>query len=232
MDLQERAVRIMEDDRRRVVRDLQDGLFQVLSNMSMRLDLVIRWMDVEPDRVNDEILRVYRRMEQAILDVRQFIDDLQPVSVHAVGLGPAVMAMARRLEQEWGVPITVVDDTAAMLRCSSTMSLMLYRAIQEAVANAGKDARAERVMVRLYRDGPHLSVDIVDDGHGFDPQALGSGHYGLSLMTDRIAVLGGTCEVESEAGHGTTIRFRVPMDAPTPHETADAVVLENSPTPL
>lgn len=229
-DLQERLVRIMEDDRRWIVRDLQDGLLQVLSNTSMRLDLVMRWMDVAPERVNDEILRVYRRLGQAILDVRQFVDDLQPVSVDAFGLGPAVMAMARRLEQEWGVPITVVDDATALAGCLPTTTLMLYRAIQEAVTNAAKHAHADRVVVRLYQDSPHLGVDVVDDGIGFDPHHVGPGHYGLRIMEDRAGVLGGTCQVESEAGHGTTIRLRVPV-APVPPGTAEAMAWGNSPTP-
>ena len=230
MDGQERSVRIMEDDRRRFVRELQDGLLQALSNTSMRLDLVMRWMDVAPERVDDEILRVYRRLGQAILDLRQFIDDLQPVPADAVGLVPAVMAMAHRLEQEWGVPITVVDDATAVAGCPPTTTLMLYRAIQEAVTNAGKHAHAERVMVRLYREGSHLGVDVVDDGTGFDPHHVGPGHYGLRIMEDRAGVLGGTCQVESAAGHGTTIRLRVPV-APVQQDTAEAMVWGNSPTP-
>ncbi|NMP24987.1 sensor histidine kinase [Sulfobacillus harzensis] len=213
MDWQERAIRIMEDDRRRFVRDLQDGLLQILSNTSMRLDFLMRSMDVETAQAHEEILRVYRRLDQAIVDVRHLIDDLQPVPVAEVGLGTALVELAHRLEQEWGVPITVVDDSAGASMSRVTADLMLYRAVQEAVTNAVKHAQTERIIVRLYRKGPHLRIDVVDDGRGFDPQYPHPGQYGLGIMSDRIAAVGGGCLIESELGRGTQVHFSVPMPA-------------------
>jgi signal transduction histidine kinase len=82
------------------------------------------------------------------------------------------------------------------------------RVVQEALTNARRHSGAERVSVALRRDGGDLVAEISDDGRGFDPQS--SSGVGLSSMRERAAALGGRLEVESEPGHGTAVRLRVP----------------------
>lgn len=212
MDVSAKSIWIMEEERRRFARDLHDGPVQVLANTSMRLDVLSRMLEIDSDAVESEIQRIRRRLGQAVIEIRQMIYDLQPVAIDAVGLTAALMALRHRMEEDWGVPITVVDDLGDGPQPSSETSMMLYRAVQEAVANAAKHARAHYILVQLTRQDGYLSGEVVDDGTGFDPQLPRAGHYGLANMKERMELVGGTLTVESAPGSGgTRVRFTVPV---------------------
>ncbi len=213
MDVSARSIWMMEEERRRFARDLHDGPVQVLANTSMRLDVLSRMLEVDSHMVEGEILRIRRRMGQAVIEIRQLIYDLQPVAIDAVGLTAALAALTHRLEEDWSMPITVVDEVNAGALLSPETGMMLYRAIQEAVTNAARHAQANYILVRLTHEAGTVHCEVVDDGTGFDPQAPRPGHYGLGTMKERLTLVGGTTSVDStpEQG-GTRIRFSVPVD--------------------
>ncbi len=105
------------------------------------------------------------------------------------------IAVALDLCDEPGLPLQVKQD--------------LYRIAQEAMHNTVKHARASRINVRLWQTSEALLLEVRDDGVGFDAMASFPGHLGLRSMQERVALLGGTCEIESSAGTGTRLRIRI-----------------------
>ncbi len=214
MEGQERAIRMMEEERRRFARDLHDGPVQVLSNTSMRLDVLNRMMEVDSGMAEEELRRIRRRLGQAVIEIRQLIYDLQPVAVDELGLADSIVAMAHRLEQDWGIPITVANCTEGHPGPDPASALMLFRAVQEASANAAKHAQANAIIVKLEWVDDAWQVDVEDDGSGFDVRVNHPGHYGLGNMVERLELVGGQCTIESTPGEGTRVRLTVPGRAP------------------
>lgn len=88
----------------------------------------------------------------------------------------------------------------------------LYRLAQEALHNVVKHARGRAAIIRHEIEGSRLLLEVIDDGVGFDPEAVSLGHMGLRNMAERAAQAGGSLTVESRPGHGTAIRLKVPYD--------------------
>lgn len=212
VDDQERAVRMMEQERRRFARDLNDGPVQVLSNTSMRLDVLTRMMEVDSAMAEEEIRRIRRRLGQAVIEIRQLIYDLQPVPVDEMGLVESILAMAHRLEQDWGLPVTVVNRTSGQVGLEPAVALMLFRAVQEACTNAAKHAQANAIIVTVDSVADRWQVDVEDDGSGFDVESSHRGHYGLGSMAERLELVSGQCVIQSTLGQGTHVRLTVPGD--------------------
>jgi signal transduction histidine kinase len=110
-----------------------------------------------------------------------------------------------------GIPVSCeADDQAHEL--SRGAALALFRIVQEALGNAAKHATAKRISVRLRRSDGFVSLEVSDDGVGFDRTRLGrSGGLGLITMRERAGQLNGTFEVETVSGRGTTIRVTIPF---------------------
>ena len=209
MDISERAVAILEEERSRFARDLHDGPVQVLSNASMRLDMLSQVMAVDVNLAGAEVRRMQRRLVQATTELRQLIYDLQPVAVDAMGIESALTGLAHATERDWKVSVTVdVNGAAPPLRVP--VEMMLYRAVQEALSNAAKHASAQQITITVSSDSDSVSCQVADDGKGFDPARRPSGHYGLGNMADRMALVGGSCTLDTAPGRGTQVTFKVP----------------------
>lgn len=209
MNPSQRTVHILEEERRRFARDLHDGPVQVLSNTSMKLDMLSQLITVDAALAEEEIRRMHHRLVQATTEIRQLIYDLQPVAVDAIGLGDAIKGLAHAARRDWRVPITVnIEGDGPPLPADAQM--MLYRAVQEALNNAAKHAEAEQITITLISGPDAVSCIVTDDGKGFDPAHRPAGHYGLGNMVERLAIVGGHVDVASAPGHGTRITFMVP----------------------
>lgn len=209
MTSSQQTVHILEEERRRFARDLHDGPVQVLSNTSMRLDLLSQLIQVNPTLAEDEIRRMHHRLVQATTELRQLIYDLQPIAVDAIGLDDAFKGLAHRAHRDWSVPVSVqITGTVGALPAEAQM--MLYRAVQEALTNAAKHAEAHTITIELAADVRGVTCVVADDGKGFDPTQRLVGHYGLGNMVERLEVVGGRTELASAPGQGTRVTFTVP----------------------
>lgn len=209
MNRSQRTVHILEEERRRFARDLHDGPVQVLSNTSMRLNMLSQLIQVDPALAEEEIRRMHHRLVQATSELRQLIYDLQPIAVDAMGLDEALKGLTHRVQRDWAVPVTVhVSGDVRVLPADAEM--MLYRAVQEALTNAAKHAEARAIAIELMATEDQVTCIVTDDGKGFDPTHRPPGHYGLGNMVERLEVVGGRADVASSPGHGTRITFTVP----------------------
>ena len=138
--------------------------------------------------------------------------DLRPPMLDDLGLEAALQAFVQDFSHRW--PVKAKFTSGRLGRLSPDVELVLYRIVQEALSNVAKHANASRVEARLTRRGRSLRLVIEDDGCGFDVEAtMGSRGSGLGLfgMEERLALIGGSVQVESAVGRGTRISVEAPL---------------------
>lgn len=199
-----------EDERRRISRELHDGIGQLLATLRMR-------MHAQSDTLTDEHCRVAledmrRIVTDAITEVRQLSQGLRPSVLDDIGLIPALERLAADVNQTGliQVRLSVVDPPAD--RLPEEVESAVYRIVQEAVTNALRHAAARNVSIELLHDAENVEVLVTDDGVGFAAAQRPSAAAGLGLsgMRERAELLHGALTVDSQPGRGTVIRAVIP----------------------
>jgi signal transduction histidine kinase len=199
-----RIVEAADAARRRIERDLHDGAQQRL--VSLALSLRHLESSLEPDSLALRELAVARaELDAALEELRELARGIHPSILTDRGLGAALAAVAGRST----VPVELDLDSCGKLPLS--VQTTAYFVVAEALTNASKHADSDRIQVRVAAGEGHTTVEVRDNGGGGAHPARGSG---LSGLTDRVSALGGTLEIESPIGVGTTIRARIPVTAP------------------
>jgi signal transduction histidine kinase len=199
-----RIVEAADAARRRIERDLHDGAQQRL--VSLALSLRHLESGLEPDSPALRELAVARaELDAALEELRELARGIHPSILTDRGLGAALAAVAGRST----VPVELDLDSCEKLPLS--VQTTAYFVVAEALTNASKHADSDRIEVRVAAGEGHTTVEVRDNGGGGAHPARGSG---LSGLTDRLSALGGTLEIESPVGVGTTIRARIPVTAP------------------
>jgi signal transduction histidine kinase len=205
-----RIVAASDEARRRIERDLHDGMQQRL--VSLGLGVRAAEASVPPDRgdLRGELSRIAMGLADAVEDLQEISRGIHPAILSKGGLGPALETLANR--STIPVELDVTTDT----RVPKAIEVAAYFVASEALANASKHAQASRIAVSLApRDGS-LLLSIRDDGVGGADPARGSGLVGLA---DRVEALGGSINVQSRPGDGTQITAELPCepgDGPQP----------------
>jgi signal transduction histidine kinase len=221
-DLRESRRRIVaaQDERaQRLERNIHDGAQQQLVALAVRLRLAEQMADRDPARVKEMLGDLQADANDALENLRDLARGVYPPLLADKGLTAALEAQARKA----AVPVTVLADGAD--RYPAEVEATVYFCTLEALQNVAKYAEADGVTVSLAPGDGVLTFTIADDGRGFDPRAarLGSGLQG---MRDRVEALGGSLEIESAPGSGTSVTGRVPLHRESP--TA-GVAAERSP---
>lgn len=202
-DFGSRLLRAVDEERRRLERDLHDGAQTRLVFALMTL----RRLDAGLSRGPDPALRLTvaeaeRCLRQALDELRDLAHGIHPAVLTRDGLAPAVTALAEQAQ----VPVVVMVEPGRFAPLTETTA---YFVVSEALANAAKHAKAEAVSVSGRREGDRLVIEVADDGVGGADPALGTGLRGL---TDRVTASGGTLHVDSPTGGGTRVRMELPCD--------------------
>ncbi|MFC7726404.1 histidine kinase [Nocardioides sp. GCM10028917] len=205
----ERLVLAREDDRRRIRRDLHDGLGPVLGGVALRLQAAGNAVDTDPARAHELVALARTEVSDALDDVRRLVHDLRPPALDDLGLEAAVRQQADRVRSE--VDVDVTADGATGL--PAAVEVAAYRIVSEALANVVKHAGARHVDVRLEGDAGGLTVTVADDGRGIGPDVTAG--VGLLSLRERAEELGGRCEVECPESGGTTVRAVLPYGTAT-----------------
>lgn len=195
------------DDRERIGRELHDGVIQSLFSVGMGLQATAaRSRDPE---VESRVEAAVGEIDRAIRDLRNYIFGLRPGILADRQLEQALEDLAREFEAKSGVTtVTDIDGTVAAELAPRAADLV--QLTREALSNVGKHADATTCRVSLHRDVAQATLEIDDDGKGFDSAAPHSG-LGLRNLKERAMAIGGRMTVESSAGEGTTVRFAIPM---------------------
>jgi signal transduction histidine kinase len=199
-----RIVEAADAARRRIERDLHDGAQQRL--VSLALSLRRLEAELEPNSPATRELEVARaELDAALEELRELARGIHPSILTDRGLEAALAAVAGRSP----VPVELDVDSCGELPLS--VQTTAYFVVVEALTNAAKHTESDRIEVRVAVDDGHARVEVRDDGCGGVDPARGSG---LSGLADRVTALGGTLEIESPVGVGSTIRARIPVRAP------------------
>ena len=206
-----------ENERRRISRELHDQIGQTVTGLLLGLKNLEQSLEETPSRAARlEKLHWLQGLASGIgRDIHQIAADLRPTALDDLGLYKAIEAFCSEWSRRFGVNIDfqVLGHTD---RVPAEVEIALYRAIQEALNNVVKHADARNVSVVLDRRNQELRAIVEDDGKGFDPLKLARPDLkglklGLSVIEERLALLGGSLAVESEPTHGTTLFMTVPV---------------------
>jgi len=205
-----RAQAAAEEERRRLARELHDGIAQTLAALRIRVKLA--GANGDPALQQVALAEVSGGIGDAILELRRMARGLRPPALEMLGLGAAVESYVRSVAEAAGIEAAChAENVAGMLPRES--ELALYRIVQESLSNVVRHSGASKVSVVLRRaDDRHVDVMIEDDGCGFDPRQVMNGDRGLGLfgMQERAAFIGGRLEIDSTRGTGTRVHVSVP----------------------
>ena len=197
------------EERQRLARELHDSVSQALYGITLGSRTASTLLDREapPERVAEWLEYVLSLAEAGMTEMRALIFELRPESLQSEGLIAALEQQAAALRARHEIPVhtTLGEEPDLPLETKEA----LYRIAQEALHNTVKHARASRADLKLECDARGITLQVSDDGAGFDPEESFSGHLGLKSMRERVARLGGTLRVESTPGEGTTIYVRI-----------------------
>jgi signal transduction histidine kinase len=200
-------------ERQRIARDLHDSVSQSLFSTTLRVRTAQRVLEREgldpAGPVGEELWEIGQLTRGALAEMRALIFELRPGALAEEGLVAALAKQASALSAREGLAVEV-DGPAERLPLGPEVEEQLYRLGQEALANVVKHARASSTTVRIAAEDDTVSIEVRDDGRGFDPAAVGPGHFGLRSMRGRVADLEGLLEVASQPGRGTVLRVEVP----------------------
>ena len=201
----------LEEERYRLSRDIHDGPAQFLTNLTLHLEVVERYVALADPRALEELRLLREEAAAAAREVRRVIYELVPPGLRQGDLRAALQGQCARLRERFG--FTVHLDLAPDLQLSRTRQAAVFRVVQEALQNAMRHSGEREAWVSVRPSAGDLVVEVRDAGKGFDPHdvALQSGrHLGLAGMRDRASLAGGTLDVESAPDHGTRVTLRLP----------------------
>lgn len=196
-----------EQERKRIAEAVHDDTLQQLVALSLRLEAL---RDGFPGAAED-LERLQAMTRDAVGRLRHLAFALHPPSLESGGLVAAIRSLLEHIESESGIHCALIDELAE--EPSSELRIHAYRVIQEALMNVRRHARATSVRVILRTAEGFLTVEVEDDGTGFEPGAAPADHFGLATMHQRADLLGGRFDVASHPGRGTIVRLELPLQS-------------------
>ena len=208
--LNERLMKVQEEERIRIAGELHDGVLQKIT--SLILELATATIELPADsEPKAEVREVEKKLIEVGTEIRQLSHELHPAVLQEAGLPAALSSYCEEFSKLRGIPIAYQADESVE-ELSPGAALCIYRIAQESLGNVAKHAKAKQVEVRLTRSDGRVCLVVSDDGVGFNPEGSGkSGGLGLINMRERVRQLNGTFEFESKPGHGTTVKAEVPF---------------------
>jgi signal transduction histidine kinase len=200
----QRLVAAQDEERRRLERNLHDGAQQQLVALAVKVKLAHTVATRDPQKTEAMLFEMQSDAQSALENLRDLARGIYPPLLADQGLPAALQAQARK------VPVPVTVEAASIGRHPQETEAAVYFCCLEALQNVAKYADASSVSVKLGIEDGQLNFEISDDGRGFDSATtpLGSG---MQNMADRLAALGGSIEVQSIPGRGTSVRGHIPM---------------------
>lgn len=211
-NLLRQLVNAEEQERRRIARELHDTLGQQLA--ALHLNIEVLKSKAHGDATVDENLERMRETFDGLNSNIEFLAwELRPPTLDLLGLDAAIESYVGDWGRQFGVEAMYQGFGVDGLRLSPEAEINVYRILQEALQNVHKHAGATRVHALLERRNGQTVLIVEDNGKGYDVDATGDGRdMGLTNMRERAALIGGTVEIETQPGYGTTVFVRVPVN--------------------
>ena len=204
-----RIAHAQDAERQRIQRDLHDGAQQDVVALTAKLALARERLRRGDPRTDEPLAELQRDLGDLLATLREFAHAIHPPVLSDQGLLEAIEAQAARLPLE---VVIEADPALRGVRYPAHIETTTWYVVAEALTNAVKHARAERVLVALTQPDGHLTVEVRDDGCGFDPGSVRG--LGLAGLTDRISIVRGALRIDSQPGRGTTLHAEIPLSGP------------------
>lgn len=201
------------EERQRLARELHDSVSQALFGIGLGARTARTLIDQDPARAVAPIDYVLSLAEAGLAEMRALIFELRPEALEQEGLVTALEKQVAALQSRYGIEVELRHDGA--LQAPPAVEEALYRIAQEALNNVVKHARATHVDLRLERDPTMITLCIADNGSGFDANGSYPGHLGLRTMCERAEKLGGSVDIQSTPGEGSTVLVSIPSSTAT-----------------
>ncbi len=197
------------EERQRLARELHDAVSQQLFAISMTATAVGRTLDKDFERARRQVELIEEMASVAQSEMRALLLHLRPIHLDGKNLGQALGALLDELKQKVAMDIQLEYDPTIHLMTDAEDHL--FRIVQEALSNTLRHARATAMEIRLLRYGKQIHLLLRDNGVGFDLEDKKQTSYGLLTMEERVHEMGGTMELRSAPGEGTTIEIWIPV---------------------
>src|SRR5215218_4344728 len=213
-DSARQALRVLEDERSQIARELHDEVGQTLTGVMLQVEGLAPKVPRELQPQLEELRETARSGSE---DVRRIARQLRPEALEDLGLQSALSALATGFGDQTG--ITIHRRLEPSLPLSDEQELVVYRVAQEALTNVARHAHAREVRLQLQRVSEQVILTVRDDGRGL-PRADASGSHGIRGMRERAMLIGAELQIQTAPGRGTGIRLAIPLNphAPRPFD--------------
>lgn len=216
--LEEEKQRLIEADmkaRRELARDLHDGPVQKVAAIAMHLNVLGPMAATQPERLPQELEKLESMAKNASLELRDMLFTLRPLLLDTKGLGPAIESMLLQISDRYGIKTNMVGSAPGQVLTRQTQDVV-FSIVEEALSNVRKHAQANSIEVQFWQENDLSIVRIVDDGIGFDLDAVRGdydtrGSLGMLNMRERAERIEGSIRIDSAPGDGTTVTLAVPL---------------------
>ncbi len=209
----QRLVTAREEERRRLRRDLHDGLGPNLASQGLKLAAVKQLLEKDPASAIPLLDQVMTQNQSTVEEVRRLVYGLRPPALDELGLVAAIRDYVAGMDGKSTLQIEITEPQEGLPPLSAAIEVAAYRIVLEALTNVIRHAQAHRCVIRFSLDQKDsnytLQVEIQDDGISL-PSTRRAG-VGTRSMRERAEELGGTCDIESVMGSGTRVFARVPL---------------------
>lgn len=211
-----KIIKAQEEERQRVARDIHDGPAQSMSNVVLKAEICEKLIEIDVYKAKSELRELKNVVRSCLQDIRRIIYDLRPMSLDDLGLIPTIQRYVSNYQDETGIE-TCFRASGNYSDISPVISLTTFRIAQEALNNVKKHAQAKNVVINLSLSESTLSLYVSDDGKGFNLDEVNkrsydnSGGFGLYSMKERVELLSGTFELQSNIGQGTRLMIEIPL---------------------
>jgi two-component system sensor histidine kinase DegS len=205
-----------EEERKRIAREIHDGMAQTLANVVLRTEIAQRMLMKEDiSAVKDELVDLKGQVRNGLEEVRKIIFNLRPMALDDLGIVPTLRKYVQDFEDKYRIH-TQFNLVGKETRIPSGLEIAVFRLVQEALSNVYKHAKATFVSVELTLEPDQVQIYVVDNGIGFDvpltEQRIAKGNnFGLLGMRERVELLEGNMVLESEKDSGTKITMLIPI---------------------
>ena len=212
-ELSARLIDAQEEERRRIARELHDDTSQRLALLAIELDQLGQHPPKSTAQLRERAQALCRRTQDIASEIHHLSRQLHPSILDQLGLVTAVRSYCGEISRQHGIQIIFNhDDVSSSI--SKSVSLCLYRIVQEAVQNVIKHSRAQKAQIELAERSGVLHLRVSDSGVGFDINSLqGKGGLGLVSMRERLRLVGGKLSIRSHPSQGTQIEVQVPLSS-------------------
>ena len=206
------GIRFLEQDRQRIARDLHDTTLQHIVYLMSKLDNCIQYVDGNPIKAKMELSVAKQNLNDCVDEIRGIIFNLRPMVIDNVGM---VSALQKLIELISDGEDYFIDSHIEEISCSDQLILTsVYRIVEECLQNIKNHAEAYCIHFIFQQQANQLYIYVEDDGKGFDLAKYDlndSTHFGLSMIKERVGLLGGTIQIDSAYNAGTKIRILIPV---------------------